>query len=100
MAKGKYSSTIKKLHNAINNQFDKKLLINKTQFYSEKSQKVIEMIVIKQAVWDEQKGRYINIELYKSCSDINILLYLRDMWYNLNGWEVPKDTAQLTKQDR
>lgn len=90
MAK-KFLPTIKKLQKAININFDKKILINKTQFYSEKTKSIIEMIVIRQAVWDENKQKIVNVELFKSSSDIQILLFLRDMWYELNGWEVPTD---------
>ena len=90
MAK-KYMPLIKKLQKAININFDKRILINKTQFYSDKTESIIEMIVIKQAVWDEKKQKIVNIKLFESASDIQILLYMRDYWYQLNGWEIPTD---------
>lgn len=91
MAKQKFTPIIKKLQKAINITFDRKILVNKTQFYSDRSEKIIEMIVIKQAVWDEEKHKIVNIKLFESTSDIQIVLYLRDLWYRLNGWEVPTD---------
>ena len=91
MAKQKFTPVIKKLQKAINITFDRKILVNKSQFYSDKSNKIIEMIVIKQAVWDEKKQKIVNIKLFESTSDIQIVLYLRDLWYRLNGWEVPTD---------
>lgn len=90
MAK-KFLPTIKKLQKAININFDEKVLVNKTQFYSDKSDSIIEMIVIKKAVYDQNKGKIVNVELFKSTSDIQIVLYLRDYWYKLNGWEIPTD---------
>ena len=83
--------TIKKLQKAINLKYDQKILVNKTQFYSDKTGGIIEMIVIKQAIWDTDKQKIINVELFKSPSDVQIVLYLRDLWYKLNGWEVPTD---------
>lgn len=90
MAK-KYLPLIKKLQKAINLNFDKRILVNKTQFYSDKTDKIIEMIVIKQAVWNEDKHKIVNVKLFESSSDIQILLYLRDLWYKLNKWEIPTD---------
>lgn len=90
MAK-KFLPMIKKLQKAINVNFDKKILVNKSQFYSDRSEKIIEMIVIKQAVWDAEKKKIVNIKLFESTSDIQIVLYLRDLWYRLNGWEIPTD---------
>ena len=87
--KNKFNPIIKKLQKAINMNFDRKILVNKSQFYSDKSEKIIEMIVIKQAVWDAEKQKVVNIKLFESTSDIQIVLYLRDLWYRLNGWEIP-----------
>lgn len=90
MAK-KFMPLIKKLQKAINLNFNQKLLINKTQFYSDKTDSIIEMIVIKKAVYDEDKQKIVNVKLFESSSDIQILLYMRDYWYKLNGWEIPTD---------
>lgn len=98
MAK-KYATTIKKLQTAINQQYNKKLLINKTQFYSQEQDRPIEMTIVKQAVWDEEKKKNINIELFKSCNEISVLLFLRDMWYDLNGWEVPDNVNKLKEEN-
>ena len=93
MAK-KFAPTIKKLQSAINVKFDAKILINHTQFYSEDADKVLELIVVKKAVWDDKKNKLVNIELFSSTSDVQIVLFLRDYWYELNGWEVPTDNKQ------
>lgn len=62
-----------------------------TQFYSDKQDRPVTEYHIKQAVWDEEKGKYRNVEIFKSTAQIQILLYLRDMWYTVNGKEVPQD---------
>lgn len=96
MAK-KFGPTIKKLQRAINEKFDERILVNHTQFYSENSGRPVEIIVVKKAVWDEEKNRTINIELFSSTSDVQIVLFLRDYWYELNGWEVPTDNEIWNK---
>ena len=48
---------------------------------------------VNKAVWDENKQKYLHYELYKSISPIRIVFFLRDMWYEENGWELPTDQA-------
>ncbi len=50
-----------------------------------------DMFSISRAVWDDEKDRYVHTELYKSISPVRIVLFLRDMWYEENGWELPQD---------
>lgn len=95
MAKA-FGPTIKKLQVAINEKYDKHILINHTQFYSKEANKPIQVIVIKQAQWDEDKQKFKNIEVFSSTSDVQIVLWLRDYWYQLNGWEVPTDNEKWT----
>ena len=90
MAKA-FGPQIKKLQKAINERFDAKILLNKTQYYSKDADRPLELLIVKKAVWDEDKGKFKNVELFSSASDIQIVLYLRDMWYELNGWEIPTD---------
>ena len=65
-----------------------------SQFYSDKSDRPITIYHIKQAYWDEKKQKYLNQELFNSTSQIQIVLYLRDLWYSLNGKELPTDNEQ------
>lgn len=92
-----FGPQIKKLQRAINEKFDAKILINKTQYYSENTQKPLEILVIKQAIWNEEKQKFKNIEVFSSPSDVQIVLWLRDYWYQLNGWEVPTDNEEWNK---
>lgn len=85
---------IKKLQSAINTRFNGRLLINRTQWYSDREDRPVTTWVIRKAVWNDTKQRNDNIELFKSTSEIQIVLFLRDYWYELNGWEVPTDNKQ------
>ena len=90
------SVMIHKLQNAINNK-GYRILYNKTQWYSDKQDRPVTMYTIKQVVdsQDEvvngRKKKNTTIELFKSCSQIQVVLFLRDFWYEINGWEVPTD---------
>lgn len=96
----KYGPTIKKLQRAINGKSDDKILVNKTQMYSESSSIITEVIYIKKAIRNPETGRNRYIELFHSTSDVQITLYLRDYWYELNGWEVPTDNEEWTEIKR
>ena len=62
-----------------------------SQFYSEQQDRPVTMYHIKQAVWNEEKGKYVNVELFKHTSQVQVLLYMRDLWYTVNGKEVPQN---------
>lgn len=83
------NNSIKKLINALNMKGEK-LLYNKKQFMG-KEGKPHNMYVISKAVWDDRKGKYGSEDIYKSTSTVRIVLYLRDMWFSVNGWELPTD---------
>jgi hypothetical protein len=90
------STMIKKLQTAINGKGEK-LLYNTSQFYSEDQKRPVTMYHIKKAVWDEQKQRNQNTELFKSTSQIQIVLFLRDYWYKLNNIPLPTDNPEWEK---
>lgn len=95
MAK-KYGPTIKKLQNAINGSGKMHLTINKTQFYVADTNKTCELIIVKEAVMGKD-GKVKYVERFSSGSDIAIALYLRDVWYEINGWDVPEDNSYWNK---
>lgn len=86
----KYLNTAKRLQKAINDTFGLRILINSTQWYSEDKKCAISVYTIKQVVINEN-GKKNTIELFKSYSTVQLTLFLRDFWYELNGWEVPTD---------
>ena len=87
------TTNIRKLQRALNTK-GMKILYSTTQFYSEDQDRPVTMYIIKRAVYDEEKGKNINIELFKSTSQIQIVLFLRDMWFEVIGKEVPKDNTK------
>ena len=89
MAK-KFGPTIKKLQNAINGTGKLHITINKQQFYVAQHQKIAEKFVVNSVVVNE-RGKSVYTEMFSSSSDIAITLFLRDVWYELNGWEIPTD---------
>lgn len=84
------TTNIHKLQSALN-QRGRKILYSTSQFFSKQQNRPITVYILKEAVFNEDTNRTNAIELFKSTSQIQILLYLRDMWYELNGWEVPTD---------
>ena len=84
---------IHRLQQAINNK-GYKILYSTSQFYSDKQNRPVTMYHIKQALYDEKTDKNKNIELYKSTSQIQIVLFLRDFWYEINGMEIPTDNEQ------
>lgn len=87
------SVNIHNLQRAINSK-GYKILYNTTQFYSDKQDRPVTMYLVKQAVYDDQTGKHKNVELFKSTSQIQIVLFLRDFWFEINGWEIPTDNKQ------
>lgn len=87
---------IKKLLTALNLR-GLKLMYMTSQFWSEQQDRAVTLYVIKQAVWNADKERFDNVELYKSASQIQIVLYLRDLWYTINGKEVPQNNELWTE---
>ena len=94
-----YSVTIHKLQTAINLHFQQKILINKTQFYSESQNRPITVWVVQKVVPDEssRNGKQRYVKLFQSSSQVQILLFMRDMWYELNGWELPTNDEDWNK---
>ena len=99
MAK-KFGPTIKKLQNAINSTGKVHITVNKTQYFVAQDNKIAEILVVKEAVVDQKSGKVTYVERFSSGSDIAITLFLRDLWYELNGWEVPTDNEYWEEQKR
>lgn len=81
--------TSKKLVSALNTK-GYKLTVSTKQFIGTEG-KPHTMYGVNNGIWDEDKHKYINRELYSSTSLVRIVLYLRDMWFRENGWELPTD---------
>lgn len=87
-------NTIKKLQMAINTKFGEQLLYERRQFYSKEQNRPINMYMIKKAVYNKRRHKTESIELFKTTSQIQVILYLRDYWFELNEWEIPTDNPE------
>lgn len=81
---------IHRLQQALNSR-GCKILYSTSQFYSDEAGRPITVYHIKTVTFDEKKQKNMVVELYKSTSQIRIVLYLRDLWYELNGMPIPQD---------
>lgn len=84
------SQTIKKLQQAL--QFEGELiLITTSQFYSMDKHKTVTRYHIKKQIQSDERNKSSQVELFSSCSQIQITLFLRDYYYEVKGYEVPHD---------
>lgn len=88
-----YFNTAKKLQRAINTKFKLKILVNTTQWYSDDKDVPINMYTVRQ-VLNNEKGKKATVELFKTYSTIQLVLFMRDFWYELNDWEIPTDNPR------
>lgn len=90
------STNIHRLQRAINEKGGA-IMYNTTQFYSEQQNRPVTIYIIRQALYDDMKKKYTYTELFSSTSQIQILLFLRDYWFQMNGWDVPTDNEVWNK---
>lgn len=97
-----FARLAKRLQSAINQRTGDgaKLLINTQQWYSKDKGRTITSYVIKQSVTNGDKAYRHNIEMFHTYSQVQMVLWLRDYWYELNGWEVPHDNDTWEKLKR
>ena len=81
--------SIKKLIEALN-QRGYMLMYNKKQFMGREG-KPHNLYSVTQAKWDADKNKYGSVEIYKSTSTVRVVLFLRDLWFKANDWEIPTD---------
>ena len=87
--------TSKKLVQALNSR-GYKLTFSTKQFIGKEGQPH-NMYSISKATWDEDKRKYKHDELYSTTSMVRVVLFLRDMWYEENGWALPMDQEQWNR---
>lgn len=84
-----------KLQKAINSR-GHRLLFNNSQFFSDDKGYPITIYHIKDSVLNPN-GKYESVELFSSPSHLQIVLFLRDYWYAINGIELPTDNEIWNK---
>lgn len=82
------SEMIHKLQVALNSK-GLKILCNRSQFYSDQQNRPITIYKVMQSVWNEALSRYNHVELFSSPSQIQVVLFMRNLWYAVNGNEIP-----------
>lgn len=90
------STMIKKLQQALNLKGDM-LLYSTSQFYSDKQQRPVTVYCLRRAYLDEETQKTKSLELFKTTSQIQMVLFLRDMWFGVNGWDVPDNNPTWDK---
>ena len=91
MAAAGQTRTIKKLQKALQMEGEL-ILISTSQFFSnEKNTTVTRYHVKKQVQTEGERYKSSQVELFSSCSQIQITLFLRDYYYEVKGYEVPHD---------
>lgn len=71
-----------------------RLLITTNQFYSNKLDRPVNIYTIKKVLYDNVKQKNQTIDLFSTTSRLYVALYMRDYWYEFNGWEVPHDDPE------
>lgn len=84
---------IKKLLTAINFKGGK-VLYKVDEWWSEAQHRVVKKYTLKKAIYDEKTGKTSNVELFTTHSQIQVVLYLRDYLFNMQGLEIPNDNEQ------
>lgn len=91
MPAGGQFKTMRTLQRAL--EFEGELiLLTTSQFYSQDKHKVVTRYHVKKQIPNsEDKNKSTQVELFSSCSQIQIVLFLRDYLFELQGKEVPTD---------
>lgn len=87
--------TSKKLIQALNSR-GYMLTFSTKQFMGREGQPH-NMYSISKAIWNDEKRKYSHSEIYSTTSMVRVVLFLRDMWYKENDWELPTDQEEWNK---
>lgn len=82
------STMIWKLQVALNSK-GLRILCNRSQFFSDQQNRPVTIYKISQSIKNETTGRNNHVELFSSASEIQIVLFMRNLWYAVNGKPIP-----------
>lgn len=82
------SVMLHKLQVALNSK-GLRILCNRSQFYSEQQNRPVTMYKIAQSILNEETGRSNHVELFSTASEIQAVLFLRNLWFAVQGKEIP-----------
>ena len=92
--------TINRLKIAIRQKYDIKLLITTKEWFSEEKQVLMPYYIISRYHYDAKLKKAKQEELFRCGSKIQVVLFLRDYLYTLNGWEIPKNDYWDKKKEK
>ena len=87
---GKYIRIAKKLQTAAKVKFGIKLLIDQRQWYHKDKDTAVTCYTLYE-VTTGKRGGSAKEKLFQTYSQIQLVLFMRDLWYHWNGWEIPTD---------
>lgn len=82
------STMIWKLQVALNSK-GLRILCNRSQFFSDQQNRPVTIYKISQSIKNETTGKNNHVELFSSASEIQIVLFMRNLWYAVNGKPIP-----------
>ena len=82
------STMMYKLQVALNSK-GYKILNSRSQFYSEQQNRPITIYKLSQSVFDEYAHKARHIELFSTASQIQMVLFMRNLWFLVQGKEIP-----------
>lgn len=88
---GNFLHTAKKLQTACRQRFGDKLLLQQRQWFSNDRNMAVTVYVIQRVIIDKSSKKESITELFKTYSQVQLVLFMRDYWYSLNGWEIPNN---------
>lgn len=95
--------TIKKLQLAINTTCDFRILYTTNQFYSVDKQMPVTKYCLRKAELDYNNHRSDSVEIFSTYSQLQVILYLRDLWYTIQNIPLPTDNEmweEIKKRDK
>lgn len=82
---------IRKLQTAINSISETKILYQTAQFWTPHDKRAIQKYIIKRSVYNATTERYDAEEIFSTYSQLQVILFLRDYLFTLQGKEIPTD---------
>lgn len=77
-----------------------RIMLKQHQFFSEQQQRPITKYTVQRSIPPTDDCKSQTVELFSSCSQLQIMFFLRDMWYELSGQEVPTDNEKWNEAKR
>lgn len=82
------SQMIYKLQKGLNST-GRKILWNRSQFFSEQQHRPVTIYVISESQFNPKTGKVRNVELFRSASEIQVVFFMRNLWFLQTGKEIP-----------